>query len=154
MKRSKPSVVPQALASGLAGAVVLTLLHETARHLRPTDAPRMDVLGMRALRKLLGKAEAPQPDQQTLFNLTMASDLLSNGLYFSLVGQGKKAWWRGAALGLAAGVGGVTLPGPLGLGEAPSNRTPETKLMTVAWYTVGGLAAAAASRLWSKARKR
>ncbi len=139
MKRSKPSVVPQALASGLAGAVVLTLLHETARHLRPTDAPRMDVLGMRALRKLLGKAEAPQPDQQTLFNLTMASDLLSNGLYFSLVGQGKKAWWRGAALGLA---------------EAPSNRTPETKLMTVAWYTVGGLAAAAASRLWSKARKR
>lgn len=154
MKRSKPSVVPQALASGLAGAVVLTLLHETVRHIRPADAPRMDVLGMRALRKLLGKAEAPQPDNHTLFNLTMAGDILSNGLYFSLVGRGKKAWQRGAVLGLAAGVGGVLLPGPLGLGEAPSNRTPQTKLMTVAWYTVGGLVAAGASRAWSKARKR
>ncbi|HEX8429017.1 hypothetical protein [Hymenobacter sp.] len=153
MKRAKPSVVPQALASGLAGAVALTLLHETVRHLRPHDAPRMDVLGMRALRKMLGKAEAPQPDEPTLFDLTMAGDLLSNGLYFSLVGRGKNVWWRGAALGVAAGVGGVILPGPLGLGEAPSNSTPETKLMTVAWYTVGGLVAAGASRLWSKARK-
>lgn len=150
MKKAKPSVVPQALASGLAGATALTLLHETARHLRPDIAPRMDVLGMRALRKLLGKAAAPQPDHDTLFNLTMTGDLLSNGLYFSLVGRGKKAWRRGALLGLAAGVGGVVLPGPLGLGEAPSNRTPETKLLTVAWYLVGGLAAAGASRLWSK----
>jgi hypothetical protein len=154
MKSTKPSVVPQALASGLAGATVLTLLHETVRHLRPQDAPRMDVLGMRALRKLLGKADAPQPDHDTLFNLTMAGDLLCNGLYFSLVGRGKKAWRRGAILGLAAGVGGVVLPGPLGLGEAPSNRTPQTKLMTVAWYLVGGLVAAGASRAWSKARKR
>ncbi|UOQ66690.1 hypothetical protein [Hymenobacter volaticus] len=154
MKRSKPSVVPQALVSGFAGAVALTLLHETVRHLRPHDAPRMDVLGMRALRKILGKADAPQPDGDTLFNITMAGDLLSNGLYFSLVGRGKKAWWRGAALGLAAGVGGVVLPGPLGLGESPSNQTPETKLMTVAWYTVGGLVAAGTSRLLSKARKR
>ncbi|MCB2378784.1 hypothetical protein LGH70_14380 [Hymenobacter sp. BT635] len=153
MKTTKPSALPQALGSGLAGALVLTAIHETARRLLP-DAPRMDVLGMRGLRKLLGKAHAPQPAPDTLFNLTMAGDILSNGLYYSLVGRGKEAWRRGTLLGLAAGVGGVVLPGPLGLGEAPSNRTRQTQLMTVAWYLLGGLAAAGASRAWSRARKR
>ena len=134
------------LTAGLAGAVALTLLHETARHLRPEDAPRMDVLGMRALRKLLRKADAPQPAEDTLFTLTMAGDVISNGLYYSMVGTGRHALRRGLLLGLAAGVGGVVLPGPLGLGEAPSNRTPQTQLMTVAWYTAGGLVAGAIAR--------
>lgn len=148
---NQPASIPRALASGFAGAVALTLLHETVRHLRRDDAPRMDLLGMRALRKLLGKAGASQPNHQTLFNLTMAGDLLSNGLYFSLVGSGRNAWARGAGLGLAAGIGGVLLPGPLGLGTAPSNRTPQTKAMTVAWYTFGGLVAAGVAR-WLNGR--
>ena len=129
------------LAAGFAGALFLTALHETVRRLRPADAPRMDVLGMRGLRKLLHKADAPQPDDDALFNLTMAGDVLSNGLYYSLVGSGRHTVRRGLLLGLAAGVGGVALPGPMGLGEAPSGRTPQTKLMTVAWYTAGGLVA-------------
>ncbi|MCC2546079.1 hypothetical protein LJY25_06460 [Hymenobacter sp. BT175] len=144
--KNQPSFT-HALVSGLAGAVALNLLHETVRHIRPDDAPRMDLLGMRALRQLLGKAEAPQPDHATLFNLTIAGDLLSNGLYYSLVGSGRNALLRGAGLGLAAGIGGVLLPGPLGLGTAPSGRTPQTKAMTVAWYTVGGLVAGGVSRL-------
>ncbi|TGE26305.1 hypothetical protein [Hymenobacter metallicola] len=152
MKRKKSGGLLQALGSGLAGALVLTAIHETARRISP-DAPRMDVLGMRGLRKLLGKARAPQPDPATLFNLTMAGDILSNGLYYSLVGRGKKAWARGSILGLAAGAGGVLLPGPMGLGEAPSNRTRQTQVMTVAWYLLGGLAAAGTSRLWSRVRK-
>jgi hypothetical protein len=44
-------------------------------------------------------------------------------------------------LGLAAGLGAVFLPGPLGLGSAPSNRTTQTQAMTVGWYLLGGLAA-------------
>lgn len=135
------------LAAGFAGAVALTALHETARRLRPEDAPRMDILGMRGLRKLLGKADAPQPDNDTLFNLTMAGDLLSNGLYYTLVGSGRHVLGRGLALGALAGVGGVLLPGPLGLGEGPSNRTPQTQAMTVAWYTVGGLVAGAVAQV-------
>ncbi|GAB3575186.1 hypothetical protein [Hymenobacter daeguensis] len=138
------------LAAGFAGAVALTVLHETARRLRPADAPRMDVLGMRGLRKLLHKADAPQPDDDTLFDLTMAGDILSNGLYYTLVGSGKHAGRRGLLLGVAAGVGGVVLPGPLGLGEGPSGRTPQTKLMTVAWYTAGGLVAGAVARALRK----
>jgi hypothetical protein len=148
----KSSSLLQALGSGLAGALVLNILHETVRHLRPADAPRMDVLGKRGLRKLLRKADAPQPDEDTAYGLTMLGDLASNGLYYSLVGTGRGVWLRGAALGLAAGVGGVMLPGPMGLGEGPSNRTPQTKAMTVAWYLVGGLATAGFSWAWSKAQ--
>jgi hypothetical protein len=44
------------------------------------------------------------------------------------------------------------LPGPLGLGEAPSNRTPQTQLMTVAWYTAGGLVAGVVARALRKRR--
>ncbi|HEX8506273.1 MAG TPA: hypothetical protein VF630_12970 [Hymenobacter sp.] len=141
------------LGAGLAGAVALTALHETVRHLRPEDAPRMDVLGMRGLRKLLGKADLPQPDNDTLFDMTMAGDVLSNGLYYSLVGSGRHALRRGLLLGVAAGVGGVLLPGPLGLGEAPSNRTPQTQAMTVAWYTVGGLVAGLVGQALRKQRR-
>lgn len=138
------------LAAGLAGALALTAIHETVRRLRPTDAPRMDVLGMRGLRKLLRKADAPQPDDDALFAITMAGDVLSNGLYYSLVGTGKHTVRRGVLLGVAAGVGGVVLPGPLGLGEGPSNRTPQTQLMTVAWYTAGGLVAGTVARVLRK----
>ena len=131
------------LAAGFAGALALTALHEVARRLRPHDAPRMDVLGERGLRKILNLADLPQPTEGVAYTATMLGDILSNGLYYTLVGSGKHSLQRGLALGVAAGIGGVVLPGPMGLGEAPSNRTPQTKAMTVAWYTVGGLVAGA-----------
>ncbi|GAA4025027.1 hypothetical protein GCM10022409_06250 [Hymenobacter glaciei] len=140
------------LVAGFAGAVALTALHETVRRLRPQDAPRMDLLGMRGLRKLLGKADVRKPDGDTLFDLTMAGDVLSNGLYYALVGSGWHALARGLALGSLAGVGGVLLPGPMGLGTAPTNRTPQTQAMTVAWYTVGGLVAGTVARAMRKRR--
>ncbi|GGG46052.1 hypothetical protein [Hymenobacter glacieicola] len=151
MKSTSPSFL-QAVGSGLAGALVLNIVHESVRQLRPVDAPRMDILGERGLRKLLCKANAPQPDENTAYGLTLLGDIASNGLYYSLVGTGRGVWWRGVALGLAAGVGGVVLPGPLGLGDGPSNRTPQTKAMTVAWYLLGGLVAAGTSAWWSQAK--
>ena len=136
----------KALGSGLAGALALTLVHETARRMRE-DAPRLDVLGMRAISKSLRAADVEQPDVE-LRDLALAGDLAANSLYYSIVGFGKRedAWLCGAALGLAAGLGAVTLPGPLGLGPQPTERAPTTQLMTVAWYLVGGLAAAAVYR--------
>ncbi|WP_375419098.1 hypothetical protein [uncultured Hymenobacter sp.] len=154
MPRTRLTKLAQHLTGGLAGALALTLVHETARRLRPEDAPRMDALGMRGLRKLLGKADAPQPDHATLFNLTMAGDIFSNTLYYSLIDTGRHALTQGLLLGLAAGVGGVVLPGPLGLGTAPSGRTPQTKAMTVAWYTLGGLVAGAVGHALRRAGKR
>ncbi|GAB3823275.1 hypothetical protein GCM10028895_29990 [Pontibacter rugosus] len=75
--------------------------------------------------------------------MALAGDVLSNSLYYSLAGTGKDAWWRGAILGATAGAGAVLLPGPLGLGEEPSNRTTKTQAMTVGYYLLGGLVAAA-----------
>ena len=137
------------LAAGIVGSTVLTLIHESVRRVNP-DAPRMDILGMRSIAKTMRSLGTEPPEEDTLFGITMANDLVGNGLYYSLVGTGKNVWLRGAILGLAAGVGGVVLPGPMGLGEAPSNRTPQTQAMTVAWYLAGGLAAAAASKLLKK----
>lgn len=140
------------LAAGFAGALALTALHETVRRLRPHDAPRMDVLGERGLRKLLALEDLPQPDHEVAYSATLFGDVLSNGLYYALVGSGPRSLAKGAALGVAAGVGGVLLPGPLGLGEGPSNRTPQTQAMTVAWYTIGGLVAGTIGRALRKQR--
>ena len=141
------------LAAGFAGAIALTALHEVARRVRPHDAPRMDVLGERGLRKILDLADVPQPTEGVAYTATMLGDILSNGLYYTLVGSGKHSLQRGLLLGAAAGAGGVLLPGPMGLGEAPSNRTPQTQAMTVAWYTVGGLVAGAVAQALRQRRK-
>lgn len=133
----------KAMAGGLAGACALTILHETARRLMP-DAPRMDVLGMRSITKIMNKAgEEPPQDKEELHNWALAGDMLSNSLFYSLAGTGKDAWWRGAILGAAAGAGAVLLPGPLGLGEEPSNKTHKTQAMTIGYYLLGGMVAAA-----------
>jgi hypothetical protein len=137
----------QALASGVAGAVTLTVLHQVAK--RVTDkAPRADILGMRTIAKAFRQADREPPPDDQLFWWSLAGDLVSNSLYYSLaaVGDDDQAWLRGGALGLGAGVGAVALPGPLGLGTRPTNRTMATRVMTVVWYLAGGLAAAATAR--------
>lgn len=138
----------KSLLSGAAGAIVLTAIHQSARRLID-DAPRMDLLGMRALAQLFEATGQAPPPRDTLYDLTLAGDLASNALYYSLVGLGEEGaeWKRGALLGLTAGVGAVVLPPLLGLGSAPSRRTAATAAMTVAWYTAGGLAAAGMARL-------
>jgi hypothetical protein len=114
----------------------------------------MDVLGMRAIAKSMrGVGQEPPPDDE-LHALALAGDVAGNSLYYSLVGVGRPegALLRGTILGLAAGVGAVLLPEPLGLGEAPSARTPQTKAMTIGWYLAGGLTAALAYRLLARRR--
>lgn len=137
-----------AIGSGAVGATVLTAVHETARR-RWDDAPRMDVLGRRAIERSLIAVGIDPPRGERLQQTALAGDVISNSLYYSFVAAGcpEGAVTRGALLGLAAGVGAVLLPGPLGLGEEPSNRTRQTQLATVAWYLLGGLAAGATYRL-------
>jgi hypothetical protein len=100
--------------------------------------------------------ESAPPVDVELHDLALAGDLVSNSVYYALVGVGdpRHVWQRGALLGLAAGVGAVALPGPLGLGHSPSERTPQTQVMTVAWYLAGGLAAAAAFELLNQSGRR
>ena len=132
----------KALGSGLVGAVALTLIHETARRVAPETAPRMDVLGMRAIQKAVRAVDAEPP--VPLHEAALVGDIVSNSFYYSLVGAGSRedAVRNGALLGLAAGLGAVFLPGPLGLGRQPTD-TATTQALTVAWYLAGGLAAGA-----------
>ena len=133
----------KALGSGLLGACALTLIHETARRIAPESAPRMDVIGMRAIAKTVRAVDAEPP--VPLHEAALAGEIVSNSLYYSLVGAGSRddALRNGALLGLAAGLGAVFLPGPLGLRPQPT-QTPATAALTVPWYVLGGLAAGAA----------
>jgi hypothetical protein len=141
------STTARALTSGAVGALALTGLHEAARHLVP-HAPRMDVIGERALQRTLVATGRRAPGREKLFRSTLAGELVSNTLYYSLVGTGSGAsLLRGLVLGLAAGVGAVLLPPRLGLGDPPGERRPLTPMLTIAWYTTGGLAAAVVARL-------
>lgn len=138
----------RAVGSGLAGALVLNAVHESVRQ-QLAEAPRMDVYASRAIRGSLRALGQEPPTGNGMYAAAMAGDILSNTLYYSLVGMGKSegAPQRGALLGLAAGIGALVLPPPMGLGTAPSNRTRGTQVMTVGWYLVGGIAAGVAYRM-------
>ena len=109
--------LPRAAASGLIGACTLTLIHESARRFVP-NAPRMDILGMRAIAKSLRLLNQPAVTESRLHGMSLAGDIVSNSAYYSLVGLAGPgaAALSGTALGLAAGFGAVLLPEPLGLG--------------------------------------
>ncbi len=139
-----------ALTAGLAGAVVLTVTHQLL-HKISDDAPRMDLMGEEALTKIADSADVDIP-KDDLYNITMAGDIAGNTLYYALavMGKSKNSTFRGGLSGLAAGIGGVYLPTPLGLTNAYSNRTLKTSLMTIAIYTLGGLVSGKVAELLAK----
>ena len=136
-----------ALMAGMVGAVALTAVHQLARRVTD-DAPRMDVLGERAIARTVHAAGGTLPLPRTLHRWALAGDLLANSAYYSMVACGRDAhmWTRGIAMGLAAGAGALLLPRRIGLGDPPRSQHIPNQLMTVAWYLVGGLAAACAGR--------
>lgn len=142
------STALRALASGAIGALAVTALNEGARRRIP-HAPRMEVIGMRAFSALVERLGGHPPRGRKLYEQTLAGDLVSNTLYYALVGAGSRQTRlsRGVLLGAAAGLGAALLPPVLGLGRQPGERRPRTTLMTLAWYTAGGIAAALAGRL-------
>lgn len=150
MRNDLTTNLAQSLGSGLAGAVALNILHETVRQFVP-EAPRADILGMRSIKKGFQKAGEQPPTGDTLYGLAMLGDVTSNALYYSLVGVSpKQPLLAGTVLGALAGIGAVTLPGPMGLGEAPTKRTEATIAMTLGWYLFGGLVAGAVYRTVSQ----
>lgn len=138
---------------GLAGACTLTLLNESVKKL-DKDAPRMDLLGMNAVARLMKGNNILSQTAGKLFPVALAGDLVSNSLYYSMADTGdkRKTLIRGALLGLGAGVGAVALPKTLGLNEDATTRTMKTKILTVTWYLIGGLVAAAAINLLDQKR--
>lgn len=132
---------------GLAGAVTVTVLNESVRRILP-HTPRVEVIGERALAGSLDTLGVDPPHGEVLYRWTLLGDLVSNTLYYGMVGLGGQqgTWRRGGLYGLAAGVGAVVLPRPLGLGRQPGARSPITPLLTAGWYLAGGFMAAAAAQ--------
>lgn len=109
-------------------------------------------MGMQALSKVL---RGTSWSDSRLFYVAMVGDLVANSLYYSLSGVGspRSLWLRSTALGLAAGVGAVLLPKPLGLNEQYSSRSLHTKIATVGLYVAGALVTTAILKLLSKKQK-
>ena len=140
-----------ALGGGLAGAVAVTLINESVKKIIP-QAPRLDLLGMNAVSKGLKAAGKTPTNEKNLFALALVGDLITNAIYYSAAGIGreKNVWLRSSLLGLAAGIGAVALPAPLGLEEKHTNKSLATKLMTVGLYVAGSVFTAAIIKLIAK----
>lgn len=118
------------LAGGLAGAISVTILHELIRKIDHS---------------------APRLDRNNLFATSLAGDIISNTLYYSLAGTRiKKSMSAGSILGLGAGLSALTLPKKPGLDTAAVNQTLTRKLITVGLYLTGGLVAAGVMRWLEK----
>jgi len=136
--------VLKAILAGFAGAAALNLLHETVRRFDP-DAPRVDLLGEEALTHTLNSLNIKVPKGDNLYAATLLGDLISNGMYYSAIAMSgqKNIYLKGAAAGLTAGMGAIQIPEHVGLDDQPVTKTDKTKLLTVAWYLIGGLVTAA-----------
>src|SRR5947209_6611885 len=111
----------KAAVAGVAGAAVLTVIHQTTRKVSG-DAPRLDTLGMRGLARLSGTPDGEL--SQELYDLALIGDLAGNGIYFGMAGLGgRNSILTGALLGAAAGLGSVIIPPRIGLGADATNRT-------------------------------
>ncbi len=137
----------RSLACGLAGALTLTALHEGARKMT-RSAPRMDRVGRAGVARLFRGVGRDVPPKAALQKMALVGDLAGNAMYYARVAQGPvdDAWRRGALLGASAGLAAIAVPAAAGLDGGAAARKPATALLTVAWYTLGGLAAAAAWR--------
>jgi len=127
----------------MTGALTVTLLNESVRRLLP-HAPRIDVIGERGLSKVLRAIGVDPPRGTALYWSTLVADLLSNSLYYSLIGLGhpEQVGRQGVGLGMTAGLGAAVLPPRLGLGHQPGERWPVTHVLTASWYLIGGLTTA------------
>jgi len=130
------------LLAGLGGAIALNILHETLK--RFNDTPRIDILGEEALQKGIEYAGGGHIPKEELYAPTLGADLVSNALYYSMIGAGneKHVWSKAIALGLAAGTGAVTLPDSMGLNSKPVAKNTKTTAMTVGYYLFGAIVTA------------
>ena len=139
------------LIAGLSGAIALNLLHESLKN-KGDDMPRVDLIGEEALNKGLSWFGKRIGSPDNLYRATLAGDVLTNTLYYSLIGVRvtQNLVLKGLVSGLSAGIGAVVLPGPMGLDDQPVTRTAKTKLLTIAYYLTGALVTSVILKALSK----
>ena len=128
------------IIAGFAGSLALTALNEGLKK-SGYDVPRVDLLGEEALNKGLSHFDAEIKSEDALFNTTLVSDLVSNAVYYSLIGSGdkKNILSKTLGLGLLAGVGAITVPKHVGLNPQPVTKNQQVKLLTVGYYLFGAI---------------
>ena len=138
------------MIAGLAGAIALNVLHETLKE--KNNTPRVDLLGEEALQKGLSKVGAKIDNEPDLYKATLTGDIISNTLYYSLIGAGdvKYIWPKAIFLGLTAGIGAVKLPEPMGLDSEPVAKNDQVKVMTVGYYIFGAVVTALVLKVLKK----
>ncbi len=131
------------LIAGFTGAIALNMLHEAIRK-QGDDVPHIHLLGEDALNKGLTTIGQPIANENQLYQATLATDVVSNALYYSLIGAGKSKyiWPKALGLGLSAGIGAIKLPETLGLNDEPVARNTQVKALTVGYYVFGALVTA------------
>lgn len=141
----------QSLIAGVAGAVALNVVHESVRQFVPT-APRVDLIGKQLTAQAFRQLGKKPPQGDRRYALAMVADVLSNSLYYSLVGRGspRSAELRGLLLGVAGGVGAVIAPNFLDVSKKAVQRDPSTVGMTIAYYMLGGVIAGGVGKRLSK----
>ena len=137
------------IGSGLVGATSVAALNYLAARYLP-GAPRLDVLGLQLTTAAFKKLGIHPPGGLPAKALALLGSLASNSMFYGLVGLGapKTAWLRGGALGLAMGLGVLTLSPAFGVGKRETGRTPTTKAGTLIWYILGGILAALTIMAW------
>lgn len=126
------------LIAGFTGAIALNILHEAIRK-QGENVPHIHLLGEDALNKGLTAIGEPIESEDDLYKATLATDVVANGFYYSLIGSGgsKFIWPKAIGLGLCAGIGALKLPEQLGLDDAPVARNNQVKALTIGYYLFG-----------------
>ena len=136
-----------AFVAGTAGAATLTLAHEALRQLVKSP-PRMDLLGMSSLARILRALGVSPPRGAKLRGYTLLADVVANAIYFAPIAASRRfTIGKGAALGGVAGLGAVVLTPMLGLPKRHRGTDARGQLLTIGLYVAGGIAAAAMARL-------
>ena len=136
------------MISGLVGAAAVTGLNYLGQKLTP-QAPRLDELGRRAVRKSSKAVAGTKPDETTVQATALGGDLISNSMIYSLagVGRSKRPELRGVLAGVGMGAAVVLLAPLLGLGGRTTGVGAKGKAMAIGQYALGGLAAGLAHRV-------
>lgn len=136
------------IATGLAGSTALTGLHQSLRHTQ--GAPRVDLLGQQAVKKYLGDGKLT--DKQAYYG-SLAGDVISNSIYYSIIAKSKRPVLTGALMGAAAGALAVFGPDLLNLNKQYTQSSDKKKYMTVGYYTFAGIVAGFTAKLLKRKRE-
>jgi hypothetical protein len=138
----------QSLLGGLAGSILVNVLAEGIRkNFRTT--PRLDKYGKQGLDRItegMGIGRLPEGPR---YWTALAGDLAINTLVFALSGAGsrKRTIPQGLALGAVMAGTMMLAAKPAGIDPDTTGENKKEKGMTVAYYLLGGLAAAGIIRL-------